>query len=122
MEPTDNKGEIAKIIRSKIGKTKVKDFAKLVGVHKNQLSRYMRGHSLPRSDIFQKIMEYKPEESAKIFRESRVEHEFGQIEKQKILNNLKEILEGEDEILVGILRGVADIHRSKKKNENKGGE
>jgi len=63
MKDSDNKGEIAKNIRCKIGKIKLDDFAKMVGVNKDQLSRYRTGKSVPRADIYEKIMRFqKPEE------------------------------------------------------------
>lgn len=74
MKHTDNKGKIAKEIREKIGKRKLKDFAEMVGIDKVQLSRYSRGVSVPRADIYRKIMQFKPIEQTVIVREESPEY------------------------------------------------
>ncbi len=65
MERSDNKEEIAKNIRLKRGKIKQKDFARLVHVHKDQLSRYERGISIPRAEIYERIMRFQKVEEKK---------------------------------------------------------
>jgi phage repressor protein C with HTH and peptisase S24 domain len=58
MEKFDLKKEIGDRIRKIRGKQTQEEFAHKLGIHKDQLSRYERGVTLPRSEILDRIGEF----------------------------------------------------------------
>jgi transcriptional regulator with XRE-family HTH domain len=133
MEPTDNKGDIARKIRSKRGRIKQKDFAKLINVHKDQLSRYETGKSIPRAEIYQRIMEFRhsekgveftPSEGVLSLREGGVDYEFHPTEIKKLLDSAREVLESGNKYAGGALAAnikafLEMVRISKNDNEDK---
>jgi transcriptional regulator with XRE-family HTH domain len=129
MEDIDLKKEIGHKIRGKRGKIRQKDFAKLVGVHKDQLSRYETGKSIPRPGIYQRIMKFEPfeKETPRVEEPPGIPYEVQPTEIKKLLDKARKILESDNDYAVKALKSNIDaffemIRASDKDNENKGGD
>lgn len=133
MEDIDLKAEIGQKIRSIRGKTKQKDFAKLIGIHKNQLNRYETGKSLPRPDTYKKIFRFS-QTSTTIYsdashlkeglvKDREVAYEIFRVEQKELIGNVQEILESGNDVMIDALKAnikaFLEAVRNKKKDENK---
>lgn len=127
MEDIDLKKEIGNKIRQKRGDIKQKNFAKLIGVHKDQLSRYETGKSFPRPKLYKKIMEWREPYKSEVVKEQQLIYYVSTDEQKKLHEGLDEILQsGYDapiEALKANIRAFLEMVRvSKKTDENKGGD
>jgi len=127
LQDIDLKGEIGTKIRQKRGKIKQKDFAKLVGVHKDQISRYETGKSIPRSDIYKRIIGWGETSEEGLIKEEKIPYHILTVEQKKLIDNVKEILESGNDTMIEALKHnikafLEAIRVTKNQNEDKGGD
>lgn len=114
MEDIDLKAEIAAKIKKIRGKMKQKDFAALIEIHKDQLSRYERAKALPRPETLKKIFQFDRNRTdltydASHLREGLVTdyetaYEVHRVEGEELINNVKKILESKNENVIKALK------------------
>jgi transcriptional regulator with XRE-family HTH domain len=135
------KEEIAKSIKRMRGKIKQKDFAEILGIHKNLLNRYEKGKTFPRDENLKKITDYGLTQKDNPFgwlisggrimetRENAVgepliEFDFSSDSTKKLLDNVKEILDSNNQTMVNALKSnikafLEAVRTSKNKNCDK---
>jgi len=127
LQDIDLKREIGTKIRQKRGKIKQKDFARLVGVHKDQISRYETGKSIPRSDIYKRIIGWGEPSGDGLVKEEEIPYHIITDEQKKLIDNVKEILESGNDTMIEALKHnikafLEAIRVIKNQNEDKGGD
>lgn len=110
MEDSDFKKEIGKRIREIRGELSQKQFAELIGIHKDQLSRYERGVTVPRPELLRKIAEHGKISAGSLFdldqikvSEGKARYRILSASAKELLSNVVEILESRNEALIRLL-------------------
>jgi transcriptional regulator with XRE-family HTH domain len=105
------KKEIGKRIRDIRGELSQKEFANLIGIHKDQLSRYERGATLPRPELLKRIAEHGEISTGSLFEmgqfkvsESEAKYQILPACAKKLLKNVTEILESGNDVMIDLLK------------------
>ena len=131
-------GERIREFRGKKGQTQ-KDFSKPMGYSHAYLSDIEKGKVEPSREFLKKLTEiygvstdyvlYGSEEEQKkylIIKEAEARYEILPTSTKKLLDNVKEILENGNEVMIDLLKanikGILITIRTKKDDENKGGD
>ncbi len=128
MQDFDFKKEIGKRIRNIRGELSQKQFAELIGIHKDQLSRYERGVTLPRPKLLKKMAEHGEISTECLFdmgefkllsRKSNIT--ILSTSTKKLLNSVVEILESGNEVMIHLLeaniKALLEAVRAPKRRE-----
>lgn len=119
-------GKKIRRIRGRIGQ---KEFARLINSNKDQVSRYEKGHNIPRDKTLKKIAEYGKTSIDVAFNlrtlvmEDEPIYETTGADLKKSLDNVKEILENIDSRVIDVIgantKDSLTAVRSKNKDNNK---
>jgi transcriptional regulator with XRE-family HTH domain len=129
VEPIDLKEDLKKKIGAEIrrirGDLTLEKFDNLTGVHKDQLSRYERGKSLPRPETWKKIVKYDADVSEFLkVSEPPPPYQVRTVEHEKLFDSMAEILESGNETMIDALKAnikafLEAVRMAQKNDEDK---